>query len=269
MIRLPRARKAQAIFLGLFAVGIGLVAWRVKHNISVSSLESGLEPSTVVSHSITRQQSQYSGTETAGFDSNIPNTESVGASQEPKDPSGQVGATPSPRVNLHDGQAWAPDDVARFLSAETSRLGQKLYEFFTIKRKQVRSAEETERLKALASDTQQITAVADFLSSHERVAYSANDEALRMTGVSFLGEALRYQKSSSSQVVNQAVRNVILADNLPASLPENLRLSIAGDKVELAMQMMVYVPSSRGQLLAQAQGINREIVQRAADYVGQ
>ncbi|MCB0365549.1 MAG: hypothetical protein H6624_03950 [Bdellovibrionaceae bacterium] len=167
------------------------------------------------------------------------------------------------------GHVWSPEDLAEILLNSESPLAGTLKDFFAVKRKHLRTPEEDAALKAQLSDANQIQSLAEFLKSKDRAAYTAADEALRLTAVSFINEAVRFEENPSRMDAVEAAKTVVLADNIRPEFSRDLKVSLAGDKVELAMQLILYFPETRNQLVASSTGTNQEIVRRAADYVGE
>lgn len=173
----------------------------------------------------------------------------------------------SPGVALRE-RIWSPDEVAEALESSEASVAPTLNEFFKVNRKHQRTSEEEAELAALLSDPTQARALAEFLTEKSRKAYTSNDEALRLTAVSFLNAAIGLETNPVRQDAVAAAKTVVLAENIDPNLPRNLKVSLAGDKVELAMQMILFFPESRNQLVASSTGTNHEIIQRASDYVG-
>ena len=166
------------------------------------------------------------------------------------------------------GSAWSPEDVSKTLKESQSPVAPTLSKFFEVKRKFRRTFEEKAELQALLSDSFHVQTMSEFLVEKNRKVYSAEDEALRLTAVSFLNQAIDYEANPIREKVVEAAKAVILAENIKPEFPRKLKVSLAGDKVELALRVIVYFPTARTQLVAASSGTNQEIILRAANYVG-
>ncbi|MCB0384450.1 MAG: hypothetical protein KDD43_03585, partial [Bdellovibrionales bacterium] len=182
------------------------------------------------------------GPQVAGKDSEEASV-ATGSSILSKD-SQEIGGAGSLREHV-----WSPDELGTILDSSDLPLAGTLKEFFGIKRKHLRTPEEDTALKALLGDEGQIQIMAEFLKQKERVEYQAADEALRMTAVSFLNEAIRFDENPVRLNAVEAAKSVILAENIRTEFSRDLKVSLAGDKVELAMQVILYFPESREQLV--------------------
>lgn len=161
-----------------------------------------------------------------------------------------------------------PEQVSEVLSQSSVSVAPTLKQFFELKRNWLRNEFELAAYQELLSDTAQIRAVGDFLLQGSRESLDASDETLRYAAVEFLNESLHYDQNPSRYESQNTVKQIILAQNIQANMPRDLKVSLAGDKVELSMQYALSFPESRRELLEQANETNKKIVKRAIDYVG-
>lgn len=161
-----------------------------------------------------------------------------------------------------------PEQVSDVLSQSSVSVAPTLKQFFELKRNWLRNEHELAAYQELLSDTARIRAVGDFLLQGSRESLDSSDEALRYAAVEFLNESLHYDQNPSRYESQNTVKQIILAQNIQENMPRDLKVSLAGDKVELSMQYALSFPESRRELLAQASETNKKIVKRAIDYVG-
>lgn len=160
------------------------------------------------------------------------------------------------------------EQVSDVLSQSSVSVAPTLKQFFELKRNWLRNEFELAAYHELLSDPSQIRAVGDFLLQGSRESLDSSDEALRYAAVDFLNESLHYDENPSRYESQNTVKQIILAQNIRANMPRDLKVSLAGDKVELSMQYALSFPESRRDLLEQANETNKKIVKRAFDYVG-
>jgi len=128
-----------------------------------------------------------------------------------------------------------------------------LAQYYGLEQKVVPTAEERGNLHAMLSDLELIETIKEYLLAAE-TAYSKDAEAKRMVAVEFLSDAINWADNPARPAVLTAIEGVMFADNITADAPEDLAQSLAGDKVELYMQMLHRSPDRAAVVSAHARG---------------
>lgn len=229
----------------------------------------GAANSVRTSQWLARQDSGGSQTEDT---SNYPLIQSV-ANRNSQSPNEALLETKENRENRVGGKSsrgriLQPGQVAQLLNESTHPVARPLAEFFLLNRNLMRSEKEEEAYRQLLSDSIQIRAVGEFLLDSHRQTLDYADEALRYAAVSFLSESMINEPNPGGSPSEVAMKQVIFAENIREQMPRNLKVSLAGDKVELSMQYLASFPQAQQDLLTRSKGINQQIVKRALDYIG-
>ena len=76
----------------------------------------------------------------------------------------------------------------------------------------------------------------------------------RMYRAELLGRAVAWEDNPQRDAVLLAMERVVLADNIDAGQPLEVRRSLAGDKVELYMALLHEAPEEAAAIAARARG---------------
>jgi len=201
----------------------------------------------------------------------------------PSRPAVAAGTEPGKRAAAAPDLAVAPQRPA-FSAARLPPAMQRvlddnpdLAQYYGLEQKVIPTAEERSNLHAMLSDPELIQTIRDYLLAAE-TAYAKDAEAKRMVAVEFLADAINWADNPSRGAVMDAIESVVFADNITSGAPEDLAQSLAGDKVELYMQMLHRSPDRAAVVADHAKGstvepllayaketYDREMAARSAD----
>lgn len=161
-----------------------------------------------------------------------------------------------------------PEYVIEYLQSSSSPIAVTLSKFFSYQQNQLRTANEEKEYYNMLSDRELLHKVGDYLMHSNEESLDYGNESLRSIAVAFINEAMSYSSNPVREDVRTVSETVILASNILGTMPRPLKISLAGDKVELSIHYLQHFPQNQTSLLTRSNGINREIIKRAVNYVG-
>jgi hypothetical protein len=138
-------------------------------------------------------------------------------------------------------------------------------QFRTLEHKVLRSKDEQQKRKALLSDAAALRNARDRLLA-DRNSLTRADELERLYRVEYLAAAIEDPSNPALSDALDAIKDVVLADNIHKMAPVDLQRSLAGDKVELYMALLHDSPDRAAAISHEAQGTPLEPLLR---YAGQ
>lgn len=159
-----------------------------------------------------------------------------------------------------------PPELIRVARPRMLEAHPDVAEFRTLEHKVLRTAEEQQKRKKMLSDIAQIRRARDRLLAHRDGPLTREDELERLYRVEYLAAAIEDPNNPALSEAFDAIKDVVLADNIRSSLPLDAQRSLAGDKMELYMALLHDAPDRAAALLAEVQGTPLEALIR---YAGQ
>lgn len=137
-------------------------------------------------------------------------------------------------------------------------------EFRAIEHKVLRSTAEQQQRRVMLADSARIRHARDRLLATREGPLTREDELERLYRVEYLAAAIEDPQNRALPEVFNAIKDVILADNISDGIPLELRRSLSGDKMELYMALLHDAPDQAAAIAAEAQGTPLEALIRYA-----
>ncbi len=128
----------------------------------------------------------------------------------------------------------------------------QLSDFCGVTKKAVMTERDREVLGDLLSNARRLDDAKSALLSSEETAYSEENELARVLWVQYLRLAMAWDDNPAIKGAVAVARDVFLADNLRVTLPQDLRKSLAGDKIELFATIKSRFPNVAAEIQQEA-----------------
>lgn len=166
-----------------------------------------------------------------------------------------VALSPMPVRASDSGQPRSPHDELR---DRVMRAHPDIAQFRHLQRKVLLRPEEKETLREIYQDEEILAAAKHDLLAENEKTFSEERQFQRLYRVEYLGMGLEWQDNPRREKLLGTVKELISTKNLTPDQDQELRRSLAGDKVELFMILLHNDRAQAEQLLADARGTDIE-----------
>lgn len=234
-LSVPHRSKRSLLAASLFAACIGFGGFYLARHHAPSPAPVQVAASQQVSRSAPRELPQ-------GFVRSL-SQDAVALSSTHEQSSLGPTSRRSPLDELRDRVMQSHPDIAQFRH---------------LQRKVLLRPEERDSLRAIYQDQDVLAAAKHDLLAENEKTFSEERQLQRLYRVEYLGMGLEWQDNPGREKMLSTVKDLISAKNLSAEQDQELRRSLAGDKVELFMILLHNDRPQAEQMLADARGTDLE-----------